>query len=119
MTNEHLITLLCKRANDLYPPCDEFSCTSVSIFSDTNNNFVQAWFSYWANDKRDPTPYDYDNFIAEERDLHTALITLESWLFSREAEKEFKLEEQKLEKLNQQVLSEHRELILAGIGFGD
>lgn len=109
MTNECLIKNLCDRVNILCPPCDEFSVTSVNVYID--NGFVQAWFSYWSNDNRGSVSYDFDNFIGAGKDLHSALLKLDDWLSIEESVN--------LEKLSQQYLSAHRELIMAEIGFGD
>lgn len=111
MTNENLIKNLCKRANDLWPPDDEFSCTVVSIYC--TPSLTQAWFSYWSNDKRDPQRYDIDQ-MSEGKDLNSALLSLDDFLGIEECKRNAELE-----KMGEEYLMAHRELIMAGIGFGD
>lgn len=112
MTNENLIKNLCDRANVLWPPDNDFSVTFVAIYVCTD--MAQAWFSYWSNDKRDPVRYDIEGYMAEGNDLNKALLNLESFLSVEEEKEHLKREEQ-----SEEYLDAHRELILAGIGFGD
>ncbi len=111
MTNEKLIADLCERAEKLWleNPVNSVTCIAVAVYLGEIN---QAWFVYY--DHHTPQNMPFSNYIGEGKDLNTALLDLESYVIIEEEKQIIKLE-----KKNTEYLSEHRELILAGIGFGD